>query len=483
MRTLYLDCVSGIAGDMTLSALVDLGADPDYIRRELAKLPLDPFEMAFEPVIRRGISAQWLRLTFAEPVHDHGPAHSHDHAHAHAHDHRGHDHERAHDRHDHDHTHDHHHDHVNEHSHNPRHHEQSQDHVHANDHHHEHGHGHAHDHVHRKASDILHMIAHSELPPRVKADSEAIFRVIAEAEAKIHGMDPADVHFHEVGAMDSILDIIGVCLALDHLGIERIIVSPVPVGYGKIRIAHGVYPIPAPATAEILRGVPLSAFTAQGELTTPTGAGIAKALASGYGAMPAGTIERIGYGAGTKDFEHPNVLRAVLMDTGVSTQMQPQPLPAPESAAVSTAAYETILVLETQVDDTPGETLGYAMERLFAAGALDVYYTPVYMKKNRPGVLLTVLCRPADAAGCEAVLLQETSTFGVRRSEMKRRALERQWVEVDTPYGRVRVKQAFDGERLVRQSPEYEDAARAARDAGVPLETVYRAVYRRLNEH
>lgn len=327
------------------------------------------------------------------------------------------------------------------------------------------------------------MIAHSELPPRVKADSEAIFRVIAEAEAKIHGMDPADVHFHEVGAMDSILDIIGVCLALDHLGIERIIVSPVPVGYGKIRIAHGVYPIPAPATAEILRGVPLSAFTAQGELTTPTGAGIAKALASGYGAMPAGTIERIGYGAGTKDFEHPNVLRAVLMDTGVSTQTQPQPLPAPESAAVSTAAYETILVLETQVDDTPGETLGYAMERLFAAGALDVYYTPVYMKKNRPGVLLTVLCRPADAAGCEAVLLQETSTFGVRRSEMKRRALERQWVEVDTPYGRVRVKQAFDGERLVRQSPEYEDAARAARDAGVPLETVYRAVYRRLNEH
>jgi len=319
------------------------------------------------------------------------------------------------------------------------------------------------------------MIAESELPSRVKADSQAIFRVIAQAEGKIHGMDPADVHFHEVGAMDSILDIIGVCLALDNLGIERIVVSPVPVGFGRIRIAHGVYPIPAPATAEILRGVPLSAFTAQGELTTPTGAGIAKALASGYGALPAGTIERIGYGAGTKDFEHPNVLRAVLMETGDSPQTQP--------GDASTAAYETILVLETQVDDAPGEALGYAMERLFETGALDVYYTPVYMKKNRPGVLITVLCRPADAAGCEAVLLRDTSTFGVRRSEMKRRALERKWIEVDTPYGRVRVKQAFDGERLIRESPEYEDAARAARDAGIPLETVYREIFRQLNDH
>lgn len=344
------------------------------------------------------------------------------------------------------------------------------------------------------------MIEQSELPSRVKADSQAIFRVIAQAEGKIHGMDPADVHFHEVGAMDSILDIIGVCLALDNLGIERIVVSPVPVGFGRIRIAHGVYPIPAPATAEILRGVPLSAFTAQGELTTPTGAGIAKALASGYGAMPAGTIERIGYGAGTKDFEHPNVLRAVLMETGLEPQShsqkiemggspQAQPGDAPDggpghdSGDAPTAAYETILVLETQVDDAPGEALGYAMERLFETGALDVYYTPVFMKKNRPGVLITVLCRPTDAARCEAVLLRDTSTFGVRRSEMKRRALERTWIEVDTPYGRMRVKQAFDGERLIRESPEYEDAARAARDAGIPLETVYREIYRQLNRH
>ncbi|MDB4866416.1 MAG: hypothetical protein JWR03_749 [Cohnella sp.] len=431
MKTLYLDCVSGIAGDMALSALVDLGADPDYIRGHLSELPIEPFTMEFVPVIRKGISAKWLRLTFEQHAH-------HDHHH---HDHHDHDHQ-DHDHHDHDHDHNHNHDH---------------------DHNHDH---HDHAYEHRKASDIFRMIENSSLPPRVKKRSLSIFRLIAQAEGKIHGMDPADVHFHEVGAMDSILDIIGVCLAVENLDIEEIIVSPVPVGSGRVRMAHGVYPIPAPATAEILRGIPLSSFTAPGELTTPTGAGIVKALAAGYGPLPGGTIERIGYGAGTKDFDHPNVLRALLLST--------------EKAAA--IPMETIMVLETQVDDTRGETLGYTMERLFAAGALDVYYTPVYMKKNRPGVLITVLCSLLDASRCEEILLWETSTLGVRRTEMKRRALERKWIEIETPYGNVRVKQAFDGAQLVRESPEYEDAAQAARSSGVPLDTVYREVYKRLNE-
>jgi pyridinium-3,5-bisthiocarboxylic acid mononucleotide nickel chelatase len=413
LKTLYLDCVSGIAGDMALSALVDLGADPDYIRGHLSELPIEPFTMEFVPVVRKGISAKWLRLTFEQHVH-------------------------------HDHNHDHHHGH----------------------HDHDHHHDHAHAHEHRKASDILQMIENSSLPHRVKTGSLSIFRLIAQAEGKIHGMDPADVHFHEVGAMDSILDIIGVCLAVENLDIEEIIVSPVPVGSGRVRMAHGVYPIPAPATAEILRGIPLSSFTAPGELTTPTGAGIVKALAAGYGPLPGGTIERIGYGAGTQDFDHPNVLRALLLST--------------EKAAA--IPMETIIVLETQVDDTRGETLGYTMERLFAAGALDVYYTPVYMKKNRPGVLITVLCSLLDGNRCEQILFRETSTLGVRRTEMKRRALERKWVEIETPYGNVRVKQAFDGAQLVRESPEYEDAAQAARSSGVPLDTVYREVYKRLNE-
>ncbi len=303
------------------------------------------------------------------------------------------------------------------------------------------------------------------MPERVKERSLTIFRLIAEAEGKIHGMDPADVHFHEVGAMDSILDVIGVCLALESLNAGKIIVSPVPTGTGRLRMAHGLYPIPAPATAELLRGVPLSSFTAMGELTTPTGAGIVKALASDFGPLPAGTIDRIGYGAGTKNFDHPNVVRAILFQ-----QEQKE------------SSKETIVVLEAQVDDSTGETLGYAMEKLFEAGALDVYHTPVYMKKNRPGVLVSVLCYPANSDRCEETLLAETSTFGVRRSEWQRRALERQWIQVETPFGSIRVKQAIDGERIIRQSPEFEDAAQAARTFGVPLETVYREVYKRLNE-
>lgn len=296
MKTLYLDCVSGIAGDMALSALVELGADPDYIRRHLSELPIEPFTMEFVPVVRMGISAKWLKLTFEEQNSQ----------------------PKDHDDHHHDHHHHHHH------------------HYHSHHHHYYNDHGHAH--VHRKASDILQMIEASGLPPRVKARSLSIFKVIALAEGKIHGIDPSAVHFHEVGAMDSILDIIGVCLALESLQIDEILVSPVPVGSGRVRMAHGVYPIPAPATAEILLGVPLSSFTAPGELTTPTGAGIVKALAAGFGPLPEGTIERIGYGAGTKDFDHPNVLRAMLLKRDIP-------------AAVPT---ETITVLETQVDDGCG---------------------------------------------------------------------------------------------------------------------------------
>ncbi|WP_373230053.1 nickel pincer cofactor biosynthesis protein LarC [Cohnella sp.] len=426
MRTLYLDCVSGIAGDMALSALVDLGADPDYIMSQLSPLPIDSFKMEFVKVDRRGITAKWLKLSFGR--NDDRRDHHHHVHHDHNHDHHHHDHNYDHDHHD----------------------------------HHKRQETHEHSHEHRKASDILRMIEGSSLPERVKMRSLLIFRLIAEAEGKIHGIDPVDVHFHEVGAMDSILDVIGVCLALESLDVDQIIVSPVPTGTGRLRMAHGLYPIPAPATAELLRGVPLSSFTAQGELTTPTGAGIVKALASGFGPLPAGTIDRVGYGAGTKNFEHPNVLRAILFQRELTKGTE-----------------ETIVVLEAQVDDSTGEMLGYAMERLFEAGALDVYHTPVYMKKNRPGVLVSVLCYPDDSDRCQETLLEETSTFGVRRSSWQRKALERRWIQVETPYGSVRVKQAMDGERIIRQSPEYEDAAKAARLFDVPLETIYREVYKK----
>ncbi|SDN04566.1 hypothetical protein SAMN04488137_3230 [Fictibacillus solisalsi] len=292
MKQLYLDCQYGISGDMTLAALFDLGADLSYVTEQLKQLPIDSFHMDTKKVDKRGISANLLDLQFKEAelagtAHVQEEGHSHTHDHGHSHDHHHHHH------HDHGHSHEHHHHH---------------------DHEHEHEHHHHHDHVHRKASMILEMIDTSELPVRVKERSRHVFEVIAEAEGKIHGMDPKEVHFHEVGAMDSIIDVIGVCLALEDLQVDRIIASPVPTGYGKVKMAHGLYPIPAPATAEILKGVPLEAFHVKGELTTPTGAGFLKALADNYGYMPPFVIEKIGYGAGQKDFEHPNVLRAILFE-------------------------------------------------------------------------------------------------------------------------------------------------------------------------
>ncbi|UZJ79488.1 LarC family nickel insertion protein [Fictibacillus sp. KU28468] len=287
MKQLYLDCQYGISGDMTLSALIDLGADLAYITGHLKCLPIDPFSMAVKRVNKRGISSNLLDLQFAEAELAAVGAQAdtdHHHEHDHEHEEEGHSHQHAHSHHEHHHS-----------------------------HHHVHNHHH-HDHEHRKASTILEMIETSDLPLRVKDRSRRVFEVIAEAEGKIHGMDPREVHFHEVGAMDSIIDIIGVCLALESLEIDRITASPVPTGHGKVKMAHGLYPIPAPATAEILRGVPLEDFHVRGELTTPTGAGFLKALADDYGYMPALAIDRIGYGAGRKDFEHPNVLRAILFE-------------------------------------------------------------------------------------------------------------------------------------------------------------------------
>ncbi|WHZ03765.1 nickel pincer cofactor biosynthesis protein LarC [Neobacillus sp. YX16] len=433
MKVLYLDCQSGISGDMTLSALIDLGAEISYIREHLEKLQIDPFSLNVKQVDKKGISAKLLDLHFKEEaqVLDVHSLSKHQHHHE-------------------DHWHSH-----NEH----QHHHEGHSHSHSeHDHHHEdHSHSHSghHHHSHRKASTILNMINESELPSRVKKRSRAVFQVIAEAEGKIHGMDPKDVHFHEVGAMDSIIDVIGVCLALENLGIDKLIASPVPTGYGKVMMAHGLYPIPAPATAEILRGVPLADFHVKGELTTPTGAGFLKALVDEYGHMPAMSIERIGYGAGKKNFDHPNVLRVVLFQENVEPQR------------------ETISILECQLDDITGETLGYVMEKVLKHGALDVYFTPVTMKKSRPGSLITVLTKPQDSMAMEELLLKETSTFGVRKSECKRRILSRRFDKIETPYGKLTVKIGYEGDKIYKITPEYEEIKEAATKYDVPLQEIY----------
>ena len=454
MKILYLDCQSGISGDMTLSALIDVGADINYIREHLKRLPIDPFSLDVKIVDKRGISSKLLDLRFdniesEEHTHDHSHDHDYEHSHQHTH------------KHEHSHSHDHIHEHGHDHSHSHDNHDHSHEHTHVHDHHADDGHHH---HSHRKASTILQMIENSELPSRVKERSLSVFQVIAEAEGKIHGMDPKEVHFHEVGAMDSIIDVIGVCLGLESLGIDKIVASPVPTGYGKIMIAHGLYPIPAPATAEILKGVPLADFHVRGELTTPTGAGFLKALVDEYGQMPALAMENIGYGAGKKDFEHPNVLRVILFHVDEVPQR------------------ENISVLECQLDDFTGEALGYVMEKVLDQGALDVYFTPVTMKKSRPGTLITILSKPENSFALEELLLRESSTFGVRKSDWSRRILSREFQVVETAYGKITVKVGkLEGE-IVKIYPEFEDVKKAAQQSDVPFIEVYSEVQQAARE-
>ncbi|MED4224500.1 nickel pincer cofactor biosynthesis protein LarC [Neobacillus cucumis] len=470
MKTLYLDCISGIAGDMTLSALIDLGADIDYIKENLRKLPIDEFKMSVEKTMKCGIASKKLKLEFdGSHHHQHHHEHHHDNDHHHEHGLHHHEHHHEHDHHRHEHHHEHglhHHEHHHEHDHHrhEHHHEHG---LHHHEHHHEHGHHHhehhhEHDHHHRNAGDIIRMIHESTLPLRVKQRSISILTVIAEAEGKIHDMEPNKVHFHEVGAMDSIIDIIGVCLALENLDIDEIYASPVPTGQGKVWMAHGFFPIPAPATAELLIGIPLAELEAKGELITPTGAGILKALVKQFGPLPAAKIERIGYGAGEKDFNHPNVVRAFLLNLA------------------SKSTKESIIVLETQIDDMTGEAFGYTMDRLFEAGALDVFYTPIFMKKNRPGTLITVLCSNETSEKCEAILLNETTTLGVRQSTWGRRILERRFITLDTPYGEIRMKQGMSKDKVIHQAPEYEDIARAAKLYGIPFHEIYQSVLKML---
>lgn len=417
MKKLYLDCSYGISGDMTLSALIDLGADMEYVLHHLKKLPLDEFNLSTKVVDKKGISAKQLVINFNNE--DSDEMNKDDHSH-------------------HDHHHDHHHEHASDDGH--------------------------HSHSHRKAADIFQMINESELPERARQRSLDVFNVIAEAEAKIHGMNTKDVHFHEVGAMDSIIDIIGVCLALESLDIGEIVSAPVPTGYGKIMIAHGLYPVPAPATAEILKGVPLLDFEVKGEVTTPTGAAFLKALSNEYGRMPAMTIENIGYGAGKKNFEHPNVLRVFLFEDKINNTP------------------EVINILECQLDDITGETLGYTMGKLFEKGALDVYFTAIYMKKNRPGTLITVLSKIDDTSELKKILLHETSTYGVRTSEWSRDILDRSFIKVMTKFGEVTVKIGeFEGE-IIKVSPEFEDAKKIALSKNIPLIDVYNEIEKQTAE-
>ncbi|MEN9574946.1 MAG: hypothetical protein RL514_2801 [Verrucomicrobiota bacterium] len=443
MKTLYLDVFSGLSGDMFIGALLDLGADFRQLEYGLAKLNLDGYRLAHRRAAKCGIEGVKFDVLLTEPTtppESNGPDY---HALSHSH------------------------------SHGPG------DHSHA----HSHGPGdsdHAHDGS-RNFRQIKALIRTSTLSDWVQEKSIAVFQRIAVAEGKIHGMPPEQVHFHEVGAVDSIVDIVGGCLGLELLGCPRVFASAVVEGTGWVRCAHGRMPLPAPATLEILgaRGIALTQCEEPRELLTPTGAALLAEFAEGFGPMTGLVAEKVGYGVGTRDNDtRPNVVRAAL---GVIAEGSNQcsvfsaQSDQPAAAAAHDWDSDTVAVLETNLDDVSGELLGAFVERALGAGALDVFHTPIQMKKNRPGVLLTVLCAAADADQFAALMLRETSAFGVRRTLAERRKLKREFVTVKLPEGDVTMKLGKLDGVVVQVAPEFESCKQVAAKSGLPLKAIYEA--------
>lgn len=428
MKTLYLECNMGAAGDMLTAALLELHPDPQGFVERMNRLGLPGVVFAAQPAVKCGITGTQVSVTVGgeeEESHD-VPLHSHVHETAQDEAHPGHthDHVHVHD-HDHEHTHDH------EHSHG-----------------HEHGHGHHH---HAGMGDIRHILSHLDIPQPVRQDAEAVYQLIAQAESHAHGRPVEEIHFHEVGTLDAVTDVVAVCWLLHDLAPEQIVASPVHVGCGQVRCAHGILPVPAPATAYILQGVPTYGGSVQGELCTPTGAALLKHFVQRFGPSPVMRVEKTGYGMGKKDFEAANCVRAMLGQTQEEST--------------------TIAQLACNLDDMTPEALGFAQERLWEAGALDVTTAPIGMKKNRPGVQLTCLCRLEDREKLVSVLFAHTTTLGVRESLCTRYTLARSQRTVETEHGPVRVKEAR-GWGVTREKPEYEDVAKIAREQGLTLDQV-----------
>ena len=409
MKTLYLDCGMGAAGDMLAAALLELLPDPDGFVQTLNGLGLPGVEFRRETSVKCGVTGTHLSVTVngcEEESLDHD--HSHDHAHPHEHGHP----------HDHDHPHD-------------------------------HGHEHHHSHAHNSMADIEHIVrGHLDLPKAVADNVMAVYARIAAAESRVHGVEVSQIHFHEVGTMDAIADIAAVCLLMHRIAPDEVVVSPIRVGFGQVRCAHGLLPVPAPATALLLEGAPVYAGEIRGEMCTPTGAALLTHFADRFADMPPMRVQSIGYGMGKKDFEAANCLRAMLGE--------------------SASKRDSVLELSCNVDDMTAEEIGFAMERLFDGGALDVYTLPIGMKKSRPGTLIRVMCAEDSRDEMVALLFRHTSTLGVREASMRRHVLDRKTVTVETPCGPVRRKDA-SGYGVHRSKYEYEDLAAIARKQNISL--------------
>jgi hypothetical protein len=437
MKILYLDLFSGIAGDMFIGALLDLGVDAHKLERELKKLKLDGYRLHISRRQKSAIDGVKFDVHLT---------HEHDHESAH------------------------------ESACGIRFHE----HVHDGGHHH-HDHEHQHDHPHddqRNFLEIKQLISRSKLSAWVKRKSIAVFQRIADAEGKIHGRPPGEVHFHEVGAVDSIVDIVGAAIVLELLGKPRVFASPIIEGTGWIDCAHGRFPVPAPATLAILgaRGISLTQCDEPHELVTPTGAALLAEFVESFGTMENLVAEKIGFGLGTREnVTRPNVLRTVLGTQSKVQSPKSKVGGAPQPATGLDWETDRIAVLETNLDDCTGEILGSFVETALAAGALDVFHTPIQMKKNRPSVLLTVLCADADADKFCELILCETTAFGVRKTFAERRKLRREFAEVKTAFGKVTVKIGRLGGKVIQSAPEFEPARKLAAQKKVPVKTIYEA--------
>lgn len=417
MKTLYIDCGMGAAGDMLTAALLELLPEDERCEfiHKLNQVGIPKVTVSAEEAVKCGITGTHVSVLVDGVEED---EHMHDHHHEHDHEHH----------HDHEHSH---------------------DHDHSHEHAHEHSHDHAHTHSHTSMHSIEHIVRdHLKVSDKVKEDILSVYNLIAEAESKAHGKPVSEIHFHEVGTMDAVADVTAVCMLLEELGVERVVASPVHVGSGTVKCAHGVLPVPAPATAHILKGCPIYGGKINGELCTPTGAALLKHFVGEFGEMPVMTTEAIGYGMGKKDFEVANCVRVMLGETASNTGK--------------------IVMLSCNVDDMTAEEIGFAMDAILGAGAREVFTEAINMKKNRPGTLITVICDEGNSEDMARVIFTNTTTLGIRKQLVGRYVLNRKIEEVSTEFGVIR-KKISEGYGVHREKYEYDDLARIAKEQGLSL--------------
>lgn len=415
MKTLFLECTMGASGDMLIGALLELHNNPTDFMCRLNSLGIPGVKVKAEKGIKCGITGTHVSVS-VYGVEEKSVDHKHDHEH--------------------------HHNHEGEHSH----------HKHEQEHHH----------IHNRLHEIKHIIEKLNVSPKVKENAIAVYQLIADAESHVHGVPVREVHFHEVGSMDAVTDITAVCMLIEELAPDQIFASPVHVGSGQVRCAHGILPVPAPATAYILQGIPSYGGNIQGELCTPTGAALLKHFADNFGSMPIIAATKIGYGMGTKDFEAVNCLRAFLGETV-------------EICSKENTPAEEITELVCNLDDMTGEAAAFAQQLLLDEGALDVWIIPTVMKKNRSGLMLTCLCHPMQSANMAKLIFKHTTTLGIREYKSRRYVLTRQESSIQTEYGAVRVKKA-SGFGIIKSKLEYEDIAKIAREKNIPLSEVVKKI-------